>query len=184
MSSEHIREERLALCASGDLSDIEQHLSGCAVCQQVLAEFEQTRELLANSRCEPAEEDLQEVRTRVMSRLEKQARTEHRLRWSAGVAAAAAIFALCLFHLNPSQPTTVSLPSAPRRPMPPATEQIARSAPDAKRKTIHVHCVETPGLRSVALIARADGTSLIKMTTTDPNVVILLPSEERTKLNE
>jgi hypothetical protein len=38
-----------------------------------------------------------------------------------------------------------------------------------------------PGIRSVALVRQPDGPPIIKIATTDPHVLILLTSDERTK---
>lgn len=184
--SQHVPEERLALYVSGDLeaSDIQEHLESCEQCRTIATELEQTCSLLASVAGEPAVEDLAEVRRRVLGRLKRRGRTVWA--WSAAVGAAAAVALICFLEY-PAEPP---LPAAPQiATAPPALQEAVvqeptkrRSQPGRARLTGHKNqAAVAPGIRSVALVNQPTGPPLIKIATTDPHVLILLASDERTE---
>lgn len=178
--SKHVSQDRLALYAGGDLSireanAVADHLSGCAECRTALAEFEEMRNLVTSSCREPELLDLYEVRERVNSRL---AAAEGRKHWMWGLAGAAAmasvLVSLFIIRQQPQKSDPVQLAAQPPSPLmlpPPRLTEL----PIMHRGAMpHLK----PGVRSVALITRAEEPPLIRMTTTDPNVVILWQSNK------
>jgi hypothetical protein len=80
-------------------------------------------------------------------------------------------------------------PTAPERALqlPPSHDRMhfALNIPEVKRlerspRRRPTHSPEDAGLRTVNFVARADGTTQFRVTTADPNVVILLSPLERT----
>src|ERR1700746_2021011 len=76
---EHVREERLALYASGDLAPREDsglgaHLRSFWQCQRVLADFRNTRSFIESSLRDPEPEDLTQLRDRIATRLQQRSR--------------------------------------------------------------------------------------------------------------
>ncbi|HEX7362413.1 MAG TPA: hypothetical protein VF283_18120 [Bryobacteraceae bacterium] len=178
--TQHVPEERLAIYVSGDVeaSGIREHLQICERCGQIAAELEQTCSLLASVGDEPAAEDLAEVRRRVLGRLKRRQRPVWA--WSTAAAVATGV-ALACFLEYPAEPP---LPAAPQiAAVPPALQEAAAQQPPERRPQpgragpTRV----APGIRSVALVNQPDGPPLIKIATTDPRVLILLASDERTK---
>ncbi len=173
--SNHPEEERLALYFRDDLAEdespaVREHVHGCAFCREVLREFQRNQELLERFSAEPTAEQFSEVRRAVMSAL-----ADHKKRWSAllTAAAAAAVVLFAMFHVQRA-PVYVH-PAVVVRNL--APESIVPSLPRAVQVRRKIHHSAAPGLRSVELIAREDEAPLIKMTTSDPNVVILLQTE-------
>ncbi len=174
--SNHPGEERLALYFRDDFDGdegraVEEHLQGCAGCQRIVSDFQRSHELIDTFSAEPTPEQLSEVRRAVMSHL-----ADHKNRWSAplaGMAAAAAavLFATLYTHRAPVYiPPVVTVRHV-------APERRVVSLPPALHVNRKIHHRPAAGLRSVELIAREDQAPLIKMTTADPNVVILLQTE-------
>ena len=177
---EHVREEQLALYAWGDLPPQESravtaHLQDCGQCQKVLAEFHETRSFVTVSLQNPDASELSEVHTRLAAKLQpRQASERHWAWWATGVAAVLAL--LTLPHRFEHQPIpiqrTESLLTENINPGPtikiPLTP-IAASRPRRLR-------FQKAGIRAVALITQVDREPLIKMTTADPNVIILWQS--------
>jgi anti-sigma factor RsiW len=190
---EHVREEQLALYASGDLAPREDsalgaHLRSCRQCQRVLADFRNTRSFIESSLRDPEPEDLTQLRDRIATRLQQRSRwrtSDIRLRWFP--AGAAAMIALVIIGLSLTHRITVL-----QRP----SQDVARATPVEKTKAApsidaapvrgvaanHRHSYRRrDGIRSVAVIARANEPPVIRITTLDPNVVILWHINERTK---
>ena len=176
----HIREEKLALYARGDLCGedcelVRAHLPECVECQRAITEFEYALAFLSGALPDPAAHDLAQVRTRLAERLAGQRGRQ----WTWWLAVATAAIALVLLTMNvqhcksvaPERPSRVAQtePTANARmehavQPAPMRMAVAHRRPRAKRKE---------GLRAVALLARADRPPLLKMTTYDPKVVIL-----------
>jgi hypothetical protein len=193
----HPREEELALYSTSDLepaalSRIAVHVNGCPRCRECLAQFEQVERVLAGMAAapeawEPESGDLQEVRQRVMLALPVAHKPRWRIEWA--LAAATLLALLVLLSRNshsPVEPHT-NLANSPLLQMPgqlPSSPVAVTdlAAPRPRRRLL------APGLRSIALVTRPDRQSLIRIVTTDPNVVILLPAnpqnDERTESNE
>lgn len=178
---EHIREEQLALYATGDLAPndataVASHAQDCEACQATLARFRETQALVTSALLDPAADELFEVRAGIRMRLQK------RRNWAGWTAAAAAaVVALILFGFE-NRPITVPEPALPVAQLaPPEVPHLEipqlRTAVLQKPRVRH----REAGIRSVDLIARADQPMLIKMRTADPNVVILWQSNEGVK---
>lgn len=189
----HISEERLALYAGGDLARSEadavaQHLRCCAGCQTLLAEFRETGSILDSAFGEPLQKDLFEVRERVVNRLRKRKQAVHLWRWSAVTAAAAVMAAVLLFPSKPSPQKIVNVPAVTTAYLQIHYEPLAQiSMPNLNadlRPARSRHSHPAPGLRSVSLIAERDGPPILKMTTSDPNVVIFWHLNERTRTRD
>ncbi|MBV9036484.1 MAG: hypothetical protein JO182_18490 [Acidobacteriaceae bacterium] len=187
---EHVREEQLALYAWGDLppqesSAVTTHLADCDQCQKVLAELHQARNFVTTSLQNPGEGEVSEVRRRLTTKLQPQRSVERHLAWwGAGVAAA---LALLILPRNFEKRSVVVQQAAPTiatfvlpemlYPGPAIKLPITPvSAPHQR----HLRSQEA-GIRTVTLIAQADQEPIIKMTTADPNVVILWQSNNRTE---
>lgn len=179
----HVPEERLALYVTGDLEAgeterIYAHLEACVDCRAVAAEFGQTCSLLSGAPDEPEPETLEETRRAVLGRLQRR-RNGRAWKWALGAATAAAAIALaCLTAYRP-EPAPIAPPAPQIAAIPPAPRQLAAAQPARIRHRVHRR--PAPGIRSVALIDQPHGAPLIKIATTDPNVVILLASDERMK---
>ncbi len=186
----HVSEEQLALYVDGEgwdrRSEIEEHLCDCADCRVSLAELQESRAMLLSSFQEPADEDLRDVRLRVVRRLEGRKRAARIRIWGSVMAAAAAIVLAVLLiprqqrsmPVNQSSPRlTIASLQVPYRPV------IRLSVPhiakyEERVPAKHRH-TPTPGLRSVTLLAEGDGRRMLRMTTADPDVVILWQLNER-----
>lgn len=190
--TEHVNEKTLALCSTGDLEAHEvklvaQHVDDCAVCRERLAGFEHLQQIFSGLHTtEPAPGDLRELRSQTMRAIESNT-TRWRAWWAS--AAAAAIALIILFHVNRVPTNEIH---------PPGQSLIALETPErvfrleipvrvaARERTLPRR--PAPGLRSIALVAAAGPEPAMKITTSDPNIVILLPpdspSEERTETND
>lgn len=179
--TEHIADERLSLYATEDLVPEEQrsvaaHVEACAKCRTTVAEFRETQRFLNDSLADPGAADLLAVREGVSERL-RQPRNAAR-RWAWGLAAAAAMLAFLIaalrFESHPAMPPRPSLAVAR---LAPPKEALSRPAEVPVSHTRHARHRDA-GIRSVALITRAHQPPVIKMTTADPNVVILWQSNQ------
>jgi anti-sigma factor RsiW len=179
--SKHVSEDRLALYLSGDLpvreaNGVADHLRNCADCQASLTAFEEMRNLLGCSQAEPELCDLYEVRQRVTSQLVSQATAK---RWVWGVAGGmigVAALLVLLFAVREPPRRTDGVQLVAQLPL-----RVTLPAPRLiEIATLHRHVTRTrpAGLRSVALITRANEPALIRMKTADPNVVILWESNK------
>ena len=178
---EHIAEEQLALYAAGDLAAEEQravaaHVEDCADCRNTATEFRQTRTFLSESLSDPDAADLFVVRESVLRGLAHQRNGGRRWAWM--LAGAAAILALAVVSLRfEGQPAIAPLkPPAvlPGKILPLETPHVQT----AILRNRHTRARDAAGIRSVALITRANQPPLIKMTTADPKVVILWQSNQ------
>lgn len=182
---EHIREEQLALYATGDLaakdaSVVAAHMQDCETCQAAIAGFREVQGFVAAALIDPAADELFEVRERVSAKLRE--RPAGRLQWAGWAAAAAvAVVALILIGVEYKPPITPKPAPAVAQLKPPEVPRL--EIPQLRTAVLHKRRVRhrEAGLRSVDLIARADQPPVIKMTTTDPNVVILWQSNEGVK---
>ena len=185
----HVSEERLALYAGSDLSrdearGVEEHLRSCAACRASLAEFQHDRAVLLSNLREPAAEELIDVRRRVLSQLEKERRATGNWIWAAAAAVAAIVVAFFLFPWQQSRrvvhraPAITSYLRAPYR-------QIARPTIPNLAATVEPRRASrkelAPGLRTVSLLSERDGPPILKITTSDPEVVILWQVNGRTQ---
>ncbi len=182
---EHIREEQLALYAGGDLlpeenSAIAAHVQGCGQCQTVLAEFHEARSFVTSSLQDPEASQLSEVRTRLLEKLQPpRSSRRHWDWWAAGVAAALALFILPRgFQQRPVvvrrvEPLTASL-AVPEK----AKSESPKSVAIAHTRRLRPR---EAGIRAVTWIAQAGREPIIKMTTADPDVVILWQMNKRTE---
>jgi len=185
--SGHPDPHELALWAGGDLhlSDAPRvglHLDGCAECRQTVEEIESTQVLLRSAFAEPSEVDVESVRGGLARRLAARQRTA-RWCWSMGCAAAALLilFLGATYRKLPVPPVAERSIQLPRLSAPahveleiPEVKQVARPRPQRP------HAREEAGLRAVNLLPGADGSLELRLTTADPNVIILLPPTERT----
>ena len=179
--NEHPDVELLALYAGGELVARERHaltahLRVCDDCQRELAELQSTRQLLARALPEPSDIDVRAVRDSLVRRLRLVPTTDHRMwRWAGAFAAVA--FTIVAFAVNRKE-------LAPAMRM---AEQTAQSqslpllvGPTLELPLQELHRVRVRrrrpggGIRDVALLARRDGPSQLKLSTADPNVVILI----------
>lgn len=183
----HISEEQLALHAGGDLlreetEAVEKHLQTCAECRALLGQFQYSAAMLQVGFGKPAADDLQTVRDSVVQRLRKRKEAATHWAWAAGAAAAAIVAAVVLSHGKQPPRTTVT-----SRQMTTAYLQIQYrplvelSMPNLAGNLEHVRTRQhplRPGLRNVTLLAERDGPPILKMTTSDPEVVILWQLKE------
>jgi len=143
--------------------------------------------MLASVAGEPSAEDLLEVRQRVMGALGGTRKRRWSLQWAAGVAALAAL--VLLFQQKRHSGVEMNRPPART-----ATIQHAPEAAELSRNFVREIPVlrrgphlRAAGLRSIALTGPTE-EAVIKITTSDPKVVILLPpdiqNDERTETND
>ncbi len=176
----HPAEEELALYADGDLaaSEIGRHVAGCEVCAAIVNEF---RGLTSGFGDDLLDEDLAEVRAAVLSRLPQQKAAWGWWKWMpvpVGLATA-------LIWLNWPVRQVVPAVAAVR-----ASEPVIAAQPLPARTLVVRNLQRRPrrlpeaGLRLVSLVSAPGRPTEIHMTTADPNVVIVLQTEERTNVNE
>ncbi|MBV9158070.1 MAG: hypothetical protein JO097_17525 [Acidobacteriaceae bacterium] len=191
--SMHVPEEQLALYVTADVGadeseKIEKHLQICSECRQSLSDFELSQQMFRGFCTQPSQGDLLAIRENVMRRVASRRSSTWHWKWFAGLTTAGIAVLLFLSH-----PAPVLNPSI--RAVPAKTSLLARSKapalpPIRNVKVAHIARRHTAaGLRSVNLIAQANQPSLIRIATSDPQVVILLQSaetkpEERTENNE
>jgi anti-sigma factor RsiW len=178
-----VSEEQLALYAGGDLDSshsaaVSAHLAECEVCRNTLADLQFSTKLFAEGFGDPAAEDLLSVRTALNTRLPAQAT---RIPWwkPAVLAASVALLAMILFH-HPADNRPVTTASHPAQVPLAASPSVkpVRLVPHRIRRTVN-----KPGLRSVVFTENQDGKTELKLTTADPNVFILLPTNGNNHAN-
>jgi hypothetical protein len=186
----HVSEEVLALYVSGDLPHdqntvIGEHLSSCGQCRTSLSEFNQAHSLLAEAFREPVWDDLTELRQRIAGRVRARRSTQKQwIWWLSGAAAMVLLFFLGV-HRPPevayrAPVNTTAHVTKPRNPAPAPPEP--HPSPRTRAEMVRVkRRPVAPGIRSVALITRADQPPVIRISTTDPNVIILWQSDEGTE---
>jgi hypothetical protein len=168
-----MNDKRLALYLRGDLSGTEyralkQHVDACPECQQTLEDLSRSHELLVTSFDEPTAAELTAVRSAVAARIQ----TRRPVRaWRIWAFAAPAVVAVMLVLANLSTQTQAP-PKPPAAPaVPPATVRI--SPPPVVARAVRPKRALMPGARAVTLLTRAERPDLLKINTSDPNVVIL-----------
>jgi anti-sigma factor RsiW len=178
---EHICEEQLALYAAGDLAPDETntvagHVQHCQICHAVVAGFRETQSFLASSLIDPPADELSVVRERIRLKL-RQRRGAH-WRWASYAAGVAAAIALMFTAIGLKPAVTPQPAPVVARFVPPEAPHV--EIPQVPRLVLHSPRARhrDGGIRSVDLIARADKPMLLKMTTADPEVVILWQSNE------
>lgn len=185
--SGHISEETLALYVGGDIASnrrgaIDAHLEVCDECRTSLSEFRHSQALFSGTFRDPAWNDLVELRQRIAGRVAGQ--QPYRRQWPV-YAAAAATVALCfLFSIYKRPAVTYRAPTITAGLTPPAQSEPKMVA---RAPQLHLHLAQVkyrrpaPGIRSVALITRADQPPVIRIATSDPNVIIMWQSDEGTQ---
>jgi anti-sigma factor RsiW len=186
----HPPETELALYSSGDLSSgdlvsVSRHLTDCIACRQRVSEFERLQTIFASLPAEPATDDLLAVRARVLEALNRHRKWQKVGKWALTAAAAAALVVLVRLQRPPVIHQRAIATAQQNAPQPiPAPHRRPQTLPVVHRRP---HPVQ-PGLRSIALITAPGQSPMIRMTTSDPNVIILLPpdlqSDERTQSND
>ena len=186
----HISDEQLALYVGGDLKEedfrnVEKHLQRCAECRVSYAEFQDSAAALRVGFGEPAAEDLRGVRQVVVQRLRKRKGVARQWALVAATAAAAIVAVVLLFHgKQPPRVTTNSLAITTAYLRIPYQPLVEPSIPNLAVSLEHARITRhhpAPGLRNVTLLAERDGPPILKMTTSDPDVVILWQLDERTQ---
>lgn len=186
---QHVSEEQLALYAGGDLPEVEnaavaRHVENCGECQRVIGEYREAQGFVAASLKDPELDDLVQVRESVTARLK---RRDGERRWAWCLAGAAAVVVLFLLALSMRDGTAVNrradpvmvAQGAPRR-----KSEVARVS-QTPQKSAAMASLRRPqshraGFRTVKLITGAHNAAAIKMTTDDPNIVILWQMNEGT----
>jgi hypothetical protein len=192
--TDHPQEDELALYASRDLdsgrlASIAHHLNTCGACRRCVTEFDHLQTILTSIPAEPDTADLAELRTAVMETLSQTANRQRILKWAVAATAAGVLVTGLLLHQTDRElvrrPDLPPVASAQHKPdMAPKPEAVIRSVRVVRRRQHR----PTPGLTSIALTTTNGQAPLIKVTTSDPNVIILLPadseSQERTAFDE
>lgn len=174
----HVSESQLALYSTGDLESMElelvaRHLADCTECRERSAEFKNLQGVFSNLQIEPTSDDLRQMRVQTMQAIRTNQRHSGLWRWAPAAAAVVAI--VLLFRGNHT-------PVPENHPVRPKFVAVQRSLqPEAPVHVIPVvrpiHRRPPAGLKSIALLTTADHEPTIKITTFDPNVIILLPSD-------
>ena len=173
----HTSEEQLSLYAAGDLdadtsAKIAAHVSGCESCRAQVDQFRDTLRLIASSFTGPSAEDLSTFRAGVLEQLHRP--KQRRASWIWALAAATAVLALVLLlPRSEKRAAHVASESLALAPLPQPVVQFATPGlqPAVSRHTRRPQ--PEAGIRSVALVTHPNQPALIRMTTADPNVVIL-----------
>jgi cell division septation protein DedD len=179
---EHIADEQLSLYAAGDLAAAERqlvavHVEACSDCRNTVAEFREMHRFVSESLSDPETEDLLQVREGVAEKLQR--RQSGLRRWPWGLAAVAAMLAFLIATLRfESHPAMAPEPVPTIAHLTPPEQAPLRPAEPAPVHTVRHVRHRDAGIRSVALITRANEPPVIKMTTADPNVVILWQSNQ------
>jgi len=184
---EHISEQRLALYAGGDLppeeaANVEVHLRSCGDCEWIAGEYQRTQEMMAAAVQDPEPEELRELRAGITARLSDRPRQAVGWIWWAAAASAALVLLFALM----SQRTRLGDGGGPvvAQTKVPETIWLTPALPIPHLETAVLRKQRTrqrPGIRTVALLTRPDEPSFLRMTTSDPNVVILWQPSERTQ---
>ena len=179
----HIDERTLALLDSGELdaqmaADAESHLSECSPCKALSANFATSGQWLRSLRTEPDANELAALTTGTLSRM-----AVHHSQWKFWLAASgiAAAVVLGLLLIASRRLTPVAQPPVMAQISRPHATQAAHASPNIAKAEPVVRSVrakvrartDRPRLESVSLISQKDGPPILKMTTNDPNVVIL-----------
>ena len=178
-------EERIALYLGGDLdaaesAEVERHLGECVGCQVFASGMKDTLAFLRDvHREEIAPAHFTAMRTRVLERLEgRRKRT-----WVCGLVAAAALAVVLAVTLTPRgtrtpQHTAVVTPAPPSAP--PRVETPIVHAEVAKRPRRRPHVPVALARTSPKVPAATPAEPLmVKMETSDPNVIIYWQVDSR-----
>ncbi len=148
-------------------------------------DWQSVRQRLLEAIGEPSDEDLRAVREAVKSRIAGE-RTRGRRWWIWNVVAATACVIAVL--------SAVDLRVSHRESTPVAVRPLELNAPVVAPRVLAALAVPhrarvrrerlSAGIRSVAWTTEGDGTSQLKLTTADPNVVILLPMGKASEEHE
>jgi hypothetical protein len=185
-----VREEDVALYLTGDLelrktAAMRVHLNCCSECQGRLTDFSRTADLMRAAWGAPAGDDLRLVREGVRTVLSRRRTSSRRMtRWAIAASLACAA-ALSVWRSEPrEQQQAESLPEtqllSPVVPAPFVLPNLRVSKRVRHRNQLPM--IEA-GLRSVALVTNSSGNSELRLTTADPNVVILLPMGDTAHVN-
>ena len=182
----HIREEQLALYAWGDRPLLESnavtaHLQACGPCRKALSEFQEARSFVTGSLQNPGANELSEVRINLAAKLQpQQFRISPWAWWATGIAAALGLLILPrVAEHRPVAPQKIEPLMLTENINPGPPLQIPLT-PVAASRPKHLRFPKA-GIRSVTLISQADREPVVKMTTADPNVVILWQLNESTE---
>lgn len=175
----HPHPKMLSLYAGGDLEGAESielsaHLAECPQCCEVLTDFQAFQRILRVAVPEPAGIDLQLTRQRITERI-LQRRQAAKWRWAIS-SAAAALTIIVLAVVFSRRSVQLPLDDSLRVPLMSRSIHLTLELPEAERmlKVHHPARVGT-GLRAANFVPRGDGTFQLRLTTADPNVIILLP---------
>jgi len=159
-------EERIALCAGGDLAPAEAqavdcHIAECAGCRELLVGLRESLALVREAHAEPVETaHFAAVRARVLAELEHAPARRWRFAWLGAMAAAAVVLTMAIWP-RPELRLAVPMPVAPAAPV------VARTVvPPPRPKT-----VVRPRPAQPVQEAAAPPT-VVKLLTDDPDVVI------------
>ncbi len=148
-------------------------------------DWQRVRQRLLEAMGEPSDEDLRAVREAVKSRIAgERIRGRRWWIWNAVAAAACAVAVLSVVDLRVSH----------RESKPVAVRQLELNAPVVASRELADLAVPhrapvrrerlSAGIRSVVWTTADDGSSELKLTTADPNVVILLPMGKASEEHE
>lgn len=192
----HPGEKILALYLHADVNSRERaalsaHLELCSRCQAVVADLRAAHALFVGFFGQPADEDVECVRQRIRNGLPKlQKNRPQSWQWPGLAAVFAAM--LCTVVISLTMGKHSSKEAAPKAPPLQNVALIPRVLPDLVFSTEPVSHLSShpkqrgrdPGFRTVSFVSRSDGSSELRLTTADPNVIILLEPAERTDLHE
>jgi hypothetical protein len=175
-----VSEEQLALYTSSDLNPeegagVSEHLVKCAPCRQTLADLQLSLQLFAEISVAPNSEDLRSLRNDVMQRLRKN-RSQSRSVRAAAIAASLGLLIAPLLLRDKAHDqranTVAHLQSLAPPPIPSFNPpDLVPVRPVYYRVRKHN---SVAGLRAVAFNTRPEGRPELRISTADPNVVILL----------
>jgi hypothetical protein len=179
----HMKEERLALYLSDDLSGadyrtVAEHLEACSECRGVLADLSVSHELLVGSFEEPTFEELTAVRRAVAMRIQARPRGPAWWIWTfAASSVVAIVILLANWRTQPERPPLTHLMA----PSPVKISPLPAAPPDTAIAPVPPKPI-VPGVRRVTLLTRADRPAWLKIDTADPNVVIIWQLNENEKV--
>jgi anti-sigma factor RsiW len=174
---EHMNEASLALYLRGDLSGadhraVAEHVQACTECQSTLEDLSRSHKLLVSSFEDPTPAELTAVRSAVAWRIRTQSR---RPAWRIWAVTASAVVAVILVLANLPLQTQAPRPLVAST-APPVAIRIAPPAPPiipaAHRRIVR----RAPRM---TLLTRAERPALLKINTSDPNIVILWQLNEK-----
>jgi Putative zinc-finger len=182
--NQHPDERQLALYAGGDLSEkdtesVKEHVAFCSECAATTSDLRSATEWLRAAQINPAPGDLDEVRARVMKVVSSAQSGGHWWRWVSAVVVAGVLAVVLRPVKQPATPRRVERVqvSAPAAVAVPEKQPLLRTGARTVRR-------REAGVRNVELITRRGVPESLRMTTEDPNVVILLQVGEREAKDE